>query len=103
MSMSLIDTGAYDVAEWLPRSLSRATEWELEHQVVPGTVDAYARLFAGSWDETDIIVTRPGEPLGFDDLLWGADKDTDRGVRLGDTGKRDSLGRDLVNHHRSLV
>jgi Protein of unknown function (DUF1638) len=75
--ISLIDTGAYDVAEWLPRSLSRAAEWELDHQIVPGTVDAYARLFAGHWGERDIIVTRPGEPIAFDDLLWGSEQDTD--------------------------
>jgi hypothetical protein len=75
--ISLIDTGAYDVGEWLPRSLSRAAEWELEHQVVPGTVDAYAQLFAGRWDERHVVVARPGESIGFDDLLWGTEQDTD--------------------------
>lgn len=67
--VSLIDTGAYDVEEWLPHSLARAAEWELQHCVVPGSVDALERLFAGDWNDHDVIVLEPGRPMGLEYLL----------------------------------
>ena len=67
--VSLIDTGAYDVAEWLPHAMARAAEWELQHSVVPGSVDALERLFAGEWGDEDVIVLEPGQPMGLEYLL----------------------------------
>jgi hypothetical protein len=63
--ISLIDTGAYPVDEWLGHSEARADELELAHEVVPGSVDLLARLFAGDWDTTDIVVLEPGQPIGI--------------------------------------
>lgn len=67
--VSLIDTGAYNVEEWLPRTLARAAEWGLQHCVVPGSVDSLERLFAGQWDDRDVIVLEPGQPMGLEYLL----------------------------------
>ncbi|MHB8867343.1 MAG: DUF1638 domain-containing protein [Thermoleophilia bacterium] len=63
--ISLIDTGAYPVEEWLEHSEARADELELEHEVVPGSVELLARLFAGNWDTDDIVVLEPGQPIGI--------------------------------------
>jgi hypothetical protein len=60
--VSLIETGAFDVDEWLPFSKQRAHELELDHCVVPGSVTLLERLFAGDWDTPDIMVLEPGEP-----------------------------------------
>jgi hypothetical protein len=67
--LSLIDTGAYDVAEWRPRSEARAVDLGLEHQILPGSVELLERLFAGRWDTPDIVVLKPGEPAGIQYLL----------------------------------
>ncbi|MBU2601324.1 MAG: DUF1638 domain-containing protein [Actinobacteria bacterium] len=66
--ISLIDTGAYSIDEWLPHSETRATELELSHEIVPGSVRLLERLFAGDWDE-DVIVLEPGQPIGIEHLL----------------------------------
>lgn len=62
--IALIDTGAYEVDEWLGHSEARAEELELAHEVVPGSVDLLTRLFAGDW-EKDVVVLEPGEPIGI--------------------------------------
>jgi hypothetical protein len=67
--LSLIDTGAYELGEWLPQSEARAADLELEHHVVPGSVILLERLFAGDWDTPDIVVLPPGEPVGIRHLL----------------------------------
>jgi hypothetical protein len=64
----LIETGAYDIEEWIAESRARAAELELDHSVVPGSVELLERLFAGRWD-TDVIVLEPGRPLGVEHLL----------------------------------
>ncbi len=66
--ISLIDTGAYAVDEWLPHSENRATELELAHEIVPGSVRLLERLFAGDWTE-DVVVLEPGHPIGIEHLL----------------------------------
>ena len=79
--VSLIDTGAYNLEEWLPRSLARAAEWELQHCVVPGSVEALAQLFAGQWDGGGIIVLEPGQSMGLEYLLSPTARDTNRPAR----------------------
>ncbi len=66
--ISLIDTGAYAIDEWLPHSETRAAELELGHEIVPGSVRLLERIFAGEW-ETDVIVLEPGQPIGIEHLL----------------------------------
>ncbi len=66
--ISLIDTGAYEVDEWLPHSKTRAAELELNHEIVPGSVRLLERLFAGEWD-ADVIALEPGERIGIEHLL----------------------------------
>ena len=71
--LALIDTGAFDIDEWLPHSIARANEWELEHRVVPGSVDALERLFAGTGGEGDTIVLEPGQPMRLGYLFSAAE------------------------------
>jgi hypothetical protein len=60
--ITLIDTGAYDVNEWLEASQARADELELDHRLVPGSIQLLERLFTGPWD-SEIVVIPAGEAI----------------------------------------
>jgi hypothetical protein len=63
--ISLIDTGAYDLAGSQPETEALAGDLRLEHTVVPGSVQLLERLFAGPWD-SEIVVIPPGKVI----TLW---------------------------------
>ncbi len=67
---TLIDTGAYDVAEQTPRVEELAAELELASTCVPGSIQLLERLFAGPWD-SEIVVVPPGRKLTIMDLFGG--------------------------------
>ncbi|MBU2603923.1 MAG: DUF1638 domain-containing protein [Actinobacteria bacterium] len=60
--VTLIDTGAYDVAATLPESHAFARDLDLEHTETPGSIVLLERLFAGPWD-SEIVVVTPGEAI----------------------------------------
>jgi hypothetical protein len=60
--ITLIDTGAYDLAGSQLETEALAKDLELEHTVVPGSVQLLERLFTGSWN-SEIVVIPPGEPI----------------------------------------
>jgi hypothetical protein len=62
--ITLIDTGAYEVAESLPASQDLAQDLELAHTVVSGSVSLLEKLFAGPWD-SEIAAVDPGTPLSI--------------------------------------
>jgi hypothetical protein len=66
--LSLVDTGAYDVSEWIAQSKARAEKLELAHEVVPGSVQMLEKLFAGD-PGADCVVLEPGCPIGIEHLL----------------------------------
>jgi len=62
--VSLIDTQAYDVADCVDQSQAYADELNLEHAIVPGSVQLLERLFKGERD-SEIVAVPPGEAIGF--------------------------------------
>jgi hypothetical protein len=73
--VSLIDTQAYDVAECIDQSRAYADDLDLEHIVVPGSVQLLDRLFRGERD-SEIVVVPPTVPIGFSHL-FGASEEPD--------------------------
>jgi hypothetical protein len=66
--ITLIDTGAYDLAGSQPETEALAEDLKLEHMVVPGSVQLLERLFAGPWD-SEIVVIPPGQAITIWHLL----------------------------------
>lgn len=60
--VTLIDTGAFDVAATLPKSQAFARDLELEHTEAPGSLVLLERLFAGPWN-SEIVVVPPCEAI----------------------------------------
>ncbi|MBN1322358.1 MAG: DUF1638 domain-containing protein [Thermoleophilia bacterium] len=66
--VGLIDTKAYDLAECIDQSRAYAEELELDHVIVPGSVQLLERLFRGERD-SEIVVVPPAEAIGFSHLF----------------------------------
>ncbi len=55
-SMTLVDTGAYDVEALRGRAQALADRLGLTLQVLPGTIQTLTRLFSAQWDDGFVIV-----------------------------------------------
>jgi hypothetical protein len=66
--VNLIDTKAYDVDECIEESQGVASDLELEHGIVQGSVQLLERLFKAERD-SEIVVVPPGEAIAFGHLL----------------------------------
>jgi hypothetical protein len=66
--VSLIDTQAYDVEECIDQSRNVAEDLELEHGVVPGSVQLLERLFKRERG-SEIVEVPPKEAIGFNHLV----------------------------------
>lgn len=64
----MIETGAYEMADWTPHSQAWAEGLELEHGTVPGSVQLLERLLAGPWD-SEIVVVPPGDKISVRHLF----------------------------------
>lgn len=62
--LGIVETGAYDIDEFLKKSQSMAEDLKLKTQVIPGTLDYLKKLLNGPWDD-DFIVLEPGETVSF--------------------------------------
>ncbi len=71
--VGLIDTQAYDVADCIDQSRAYADDLDLEHVVVPGSVQLLERLFQGERD-SEIVVVPPTVSIGFSHLFGIADE-----------------------------
>ncbi|MHB1342748.1 MAG: DUF1638 domain-containing protein [Thermoleophilia bacterium] len=60
--VTLIDTGAFDVADTRPGSHAFARDLDLAHTETTGSIVLLERLFAGPWN-TEIVVVPPGEAI----------------------------------------
>ena len=61
-SYRLIDTGAYDLAEWEPQARRDAASLELEFGTQSGTLRILEKLLRQEFDE-EFLVVQPGESL----------------------------------------
>lgn len=66
--VSLIDTTAYDVNECVDRSQAWAEDLDLEHAIVPGSIQLLRRLLSGERD-SEIVVVPPGGSIDFSHLF----------------------------------
>jgi len=74
--VNLIDTKAYELDDCLEDSQGFASDLELEHGIVPGSVQLLERLFKGERD-SEIVVVPAGEEIGFGHLVGESDASTD--------------------------
>ena len=65
--LGIIDTGAYDLQEFLNTSHLIARDLDLEHVIIPGTTKYFCKLLTGPYDE-DFIVIAPHSEVNFMDL-----------------------------------
>ncbi len=65
--LGIIDTGAYNLQEFLPTSVAIARDLKLEHVIIPGTTDYFKKLLTGPYDD-DFIVIGPQSEVSFEDL-----------------------------------
>lgn len=61
-ALRLIDTGAYNLDDIKDIFLKMAKEFDLEQEIVPGTINTVYKAFKEEWDEGFIIV-KPGQPI----------------------------------------
>ena len=58
--LAVIDTGAYEVADFLELTEKIAATLKLSHQIIPGSTSYLKKLLTGPWDDEFVIVP-PGE------------------------------------------
>ncbi|MCL5734509.1 MAG: DUF1638 domain-containing protein [Actinobacteria bacterium] len=78
--VTLIDTQAYEVDEFLDQSQDYADDLELDHRIVAGSVQLLEHLFTGDWN-SEIVVVPPGEAIGFGHL-FGEEKGREKGTEV---------------------
>ena len=66
-SVTVIDTGCYEMEPVMEYAAECAERFGLERNVVPGGNEPLRKLLTGDWDE-DIIVLRGGEPVEESDF-----------------------------------
>ncbi len=60
--LGIVDTGAYDLEDFLKKTESIADELKLKHEVIPGTLTFLKKLLTGPWDD-DFVIINPGESV----------------------------------------
>ncbi|ABR48261.1 Protein of unknown function DUF1638 [Alkaliphilus metalliredigens QYMF] len=60
--LGVIQTGAYDLEEFLERTQKVAADLNLIHEVIPGTLRYMKKLLTGPWDE-EFVVIKQGEKI----------------------------------------
>ncbi|MBP2652846.1 MAG: hypothetical protein H6Q73_415 [Firmicutes bacterium] len=58
----IIDTGAYQLEEIIPRTKEFARQVGLQHEVRKGSLRLIVKLFMGEWDD-EMLVLEPGEEI----------------------------------------
>lgn len=62
-SLGVLDTGAYDIEEILPRTKEIAAELELNHEILTGSDRYIRRLLMGPWDDEQFLIVKPGSRI----------------------------------------
>jgi hypothetical protein len=66
--LGIIDTGAYDLEEFLKRTETIANELKLKHEVIPGTLTFLKKVLSGPWDD-DFVIINPGETIKMEHIF----------------------------------
>lgn len=62
--LGVIDTGAYNLEEFLKESQLVAKDLKLTHEVIKGNLSYVEKLLTGPWDD-DFVVINPGESISL--------------------------------------
>lgn len=65
--LGIIETGAYNLEEFLEKAKLMSEDLKLNCEVIPGTLSFVEKLLTGPWDD-DFIKINPGETVTFDHL-----------------------------------
>jgi hypothetical protein len=65
--LGVVSTGAYELEEFTERTHFVAEQLNLEHEVIPGTLNYIKKLLTGPWDE-EFVVINPGEKITLDHI-----------------------------------
>ncbi|MDW7739304.1 MAG: DUF1638 domain-containing protein [Bacillota bacterium] len=63
----VIDTGAFDSAEFIEETKKIAVELNLEHKVIKGDLSILDRALTNEWQK-DFVVIKPGEKITLNDM-----------------------------------
>jgi hypothetical protein len=66
-NLSLIDTGAFSLDDIMEETREFAAKLDLNHQVLPGTLDILYRAFRMEW-ERDFLIIEPGQVIDLQAL-----------------------------------
>ena len=69
-SLNVIDTGAYDVADILPRTEALAKRLNLTHRVVAGSKEYLQQLLCGPYDPARFILIPPNTTVTEEHMLF---------------------------------
>ncbi|AOT70996.1 DUF1638 domain-containing protein [Geosporobacter ferrireducens] len=65
--LGVIETGSYELAEFLEKARLIADDLQLCYQVIPGTLTYMKKLLTGPWDE-DFSIIQSGETVTFNHI-----------------------------------
>jgi hypothetical protein len=68
-NFSVIDTGAFDLAEVQAKVEKFALPLEIPVKVIRGNLRLIAALLSGNWNEDEFLVVEPGKEISFEDSL----------------------------------
>ena len=72
--LGVIETGAYDLDNFMNRSKMIADNLKLEHQVIPGTLRYVKKLLTGPWDE-EFIIIGPNETVAMSHIYGSSESE----------------------------
>jgi hypothetical protein len=67
--LGIIDTGAYELPDFLKLTEEIAETLKLRHEVIPGTISYLKKLLTGPWDN-EFAVISPGEKVKLEHLRF---------------------------------
>ncbi|MFZ5639485.1 MAG: DUF1638 domain-containing protein [Bacillota bacterium] len=66
----VIETGAYNLDEFVDETKDIAAKLELKHEVVKGSLHILYKALRGEWDD-DFVIIQPGETVDYPHLGFG--------------------------------
>lgn len=74
--LGVIETGAYELENFLEKTRNIANDLKLDHHVIPGTLRYLKKLLTGPWDE-EFVVIEPGETITLEHVYGWTKKTAD--------------------------
>lgn len=65
--LGIVDTGAYDLEEFIKQTEIIAGELKLKHEVIPGTLTFLKKTVTGPWDD-DFVIINPGDEIKLEHI-----------------------------------